>query len=446
VGVRTEKKRSAMQSKITIDSSRRISAETYEHSHNPDPTACELARIKHNIKRKSTTSQNSTQQILATELRNISETAAVQLTRVDHLKRTIRHQRQEAGGHLPNPRYRRDIPALPVQYQQTLNGEQFLVFDSGVGDDNRLIIFASQMCLRLLAGSDNWFCDGTFKVCPDVFYQLYTIHALVNGRVFPCVYGLLPNKTQNTYSRFFNEVWRSSILLIDPNASVPLEMLFDFEIGAQNAARTVFNGIDVKGCFFHLCSSIWKHVVDLGMKDLYINDPEFALHVRMISAIAFVPPANVIQAFEDLSDDIRNLYNGTVGIGQLLDYFEDNYIGRFRRNAPRTPPLFAIDLWNMYHRTVDELPRTNNSVEGWHRGFQARVSASHPIIWKFIDVLKNSHSLNRVNILQAVNGHAAPPQQKTYKDCNARILTIVDDFPNQQVHNYIRAIAHNLAF
>ena len=78
-----------------------ISAEINEHSHNPDPTACELERIMYNIKQKSTTTQNSTQRILQTELQNISESAAVHLTRVDHLKRTIRHQRLEAGGTSP---------------------------------------------------------------------------------------------------------------------------------------------------------------------------------------------------------------------------------------------------------------------------------------------------------------------------------------------------------
>ena len=140
---------------------------------------------------------------METELRNISESGAVRLMRTDHLKRTIRHQRQEAGAQLPIPRYRRDLPALPEEFQETLNGERFLLSDSGHGDDNRLMIFCSQQCLRLLADQNNWFCDGTFKVCPDIFYQVYTVHAEVNGRLLPCVYGLLPNKTQNTYRRFF---------------------------------------------------------------------------------------------------------------------------------------------------------------------------------------------------------------------------------------------------
>ena len=77
----------------------------------------------------------------------------------------------------------------------------------------------------------------------------------------------------------------------------------------------------------------------------------------------------------------------------ILDYFEDNYVGRFRHNAPRRRPIFDIEMWNMFHRTDAELPRTNNAVEGWHHGFQAHVTVSHPSFWKFIDILKRELSV-----------------------------------------------------
>ena len=67
----------------------------------------------------------------------------------------------------------------------------------------------------------------------------------------------------------------------------------------------------------------------------------------MLCAIAFLPPANVIQGFEELFDEIRNIYNDEVD--ELPNYFEDNLIGRFRRNVPHRPPLFALDLWNMFN-------------------------------------------------------------------------------------------------
>ena len=96
----------------------------------------------------------------------------------------------------------------------------------------------------------------------------------------------------------------------------------------------------------------------------------------MLCAVAFMPPDNVIASFEELSDLISDTYQGK--IDDLLDYFKETYIGRYRRNAERRRPLFALNLWNIFHRTFDELPRTNNHVEGWHRRFQAQVSSCHP--------------------------------------------------------------------
>ena len=98
----------------------------------------------------------------------------------------------------------------------------------------------------------------------------------------------------------------------------------------------------------------------------------------MISALEFVPPNNVQNSFDQLAALIRNQYGN--GADAVLDYFEDNYVGRFRVNAPRGIPKFPINFRNMFYREDDKLPRTNNAVEVWHRGSQAHVFACHPIL------------------------------------------------------------------
>ena len=189
---------------------------------------------------------------------------------------------------------------------------------------------------------------------------------------------------------------------------------------------------------------MWKRIQRSGLQERYINDPEFALDLGMISALAFLPPNDVQNSFDHLAALIRNQYgNGADGV---LDYFEDNYVGRFRVNAPRGIPTFPIDFWNMFRRTDDELPRKNNAVEGWHRGFQAHVSACHPVFWKFPEVLQKEETVVRAGILQNEGGHEPPPQRRRYVDCNQGILRIVDDFPNRQRIDYLRSIAHNLAY
>jgi len=89
---------------------------------------------------------------------------------------------------------------------------------------------------------------------------------------------------------------------------------------AINAAENVFENVEVRGCFFYLSFNIWKRIQANGLQEGYMDDAEFALHMRMIAALAFVPPQDVI--------------------------------------------TFPIETWNMFHRTHQEIPRTNNHIEG----------------------------------------------------------------------------------
>ena len=157
----------------------------------------------------------------------------------------------------------------------------------------------------------------------------------------------------------------------------------------------------------------------------------------MLPALAFLPAGDVIEGFEELVDTIRVLCNDVAD--DLLQYFEDTYIGRYRRNAPRRPPLFAINPWNMFNRT-------DNSVEGWHRSFQGHVSACHPVFLKFLSLLQKEENMIRISIAQHFAGHPGPPPRQPYFELSRRILRILDDYPNRQRIRYLWSIAHNLTF
>ena len=60
------------------------------------------------------------------------------------------------------------------------------------------------------------------------------------------------------------------------------------------------------GCCYHVSSNMWKRIQQSRFQEGYIIDPEFALHLRMISALAFVPPNDVQNSFDQLAALIRN--------------------------------------------------------------------------------------------------------------------------------------------
>ena len=103
-------------------------------------------------------------------------------------------------------------------------------------------------------------------------------------------------------------------------------------------------------------------------------------------------------------------------------------------------------MWNMFHQTHEELPRTSNHMEGWHWKLQRICMYYYPNFWKFINLLKKEQTLNRVDMVQAEFDPPPPTQPRRYVNCNQRIIAIVDDYPNKVNMRYLQGIAHNLRF
>ena len=47
--------------------------------------------------------------------------------------------------------------------------------------------------------------DGTFELVPEIFYQLYIIHAVYRDHIIPVSYARLRRKNASPYERSFNE-------------------------------------------------------------------------------------------------------------------------------------------------------------------------------------------------------------------------------------------------
>ena len=62
------------------------------------------------------------------------------------------------------------------------DGENFLKYDSGPGN-NRILIFNTTKNLEVLAEASSWFIGATFKLVPDIFYQMLTVSREVAYRM-----------------------------------------------------------------------------------------------------------------------------------------------------------------------------------------------------------------------------------------------------------------------
>jgi hypothetical protein len=136
--------------------------------------------------------------------------------------------------------------ALEGKCTQTAIGDSFLLFD-----DNqptiRIIVFVTTENLRDVANPYIFFCDGTFYTCPNLIYQIYSIHIPIDDVMTPVIYAFFPGKSQATYTRFFT-------LIKDEIADLglvfsPASAITDFETAVHNSIREVFPDINTKGCF-----------------------------------------------------------------------------------------------------------------------------------------------------------------------------------------------------
>ena len=54
----------------------------------------------------------------------------------------------------------------------------------------------------------------------------------------------------------------------------------DFERAALNSVCQVYPNSEIKGCFHHFSSNIWKYIQNLGLQNHYKDDENFALWLR----------------------------------------------------------------------------------------------------------------------------------------------------------------------
>ncbi|KAH7695655.1 hypothetical protein AAVH_37283 [Aphelenchoides avenae] len=330
-----------------------IVSRLHDHNHGSDVARTEAAKVVAGVKRRCAESQEPPGQLAATAL-----------------QQSINRQRNKVGAVPANPLSLQDL-VVPEQYKYYCPDENtrelFVLADSGPGNE-RIIIFGR-------ASSAEWahlmqviYADGTFSISPGLFYQVFVLLAKRGNYVLPVAYGLLPNKSRESYERFFNLLkgaW--------PQLN-PVTVSLYFEQPTLTAVRNAFPRAALLGSLGHLAKNERLHVSREDPLASYTNDADFALHVRMIVALAFVPLADVELAFETLEDVLPD------ELQPVLAYFETYYIGCRRNDNIRRQPLFENALWSVHARTVNHLDRTNTyGATTTLRFLETAASLRHPI-------------------------------------------------------------------
>ncbi|CAB4439709.1 unnamed protein product [Rhizophagus irregularis] len=377
-----------------------------DHNHAAEANRVKVIKTIKLLKERSQQSNDNPVQVIQSIVAGTSQDVYPYLPSRDALRQTVKRIR-----HIDYPIEPQSLDQLiiPENMRKTLNGSDFLIKDLTIGEE-KVLIFTTTSNIKYLAQSNFWLADGTFKTVPTIFRQLYTIHGSIgsneNSRIMPLVYALMSNKSEVAYRALFQE-------LIDfgYEHDVDLQPQFiitDFEIAAINAIRAEFQGVQNKGCHFHLSQNIYRKVQELGLTVQYGTDETFSLLIRHIPALAFLPHNNIPSAFDELRAIMPEEANS------IMEWFEIYYIrGRIRRttrsgNIIRSDPLFPPSIWSVTDNIEYTFPRTQNVVEAWHRRWNTLVGHAHIGIFKIIKEIQYEQNQVENNIESILRGAPCP--------------------------------------
>ncbi|XP_018494092.1 uncharacterized protein LOC108863900 [Galendromus occidentalis] len=298
-------------------------------------------------------------------------------------------------------------------YGKTLSDEDFLLFDDGLED--KILAFGTDEMFSILCESPTVFMDGTFKVVPHLFLQLYTIHSFHKGQMFPLVFFLLPDKTKETYRRMFSLLKNHA----DAKGMVfaPRTFQLDYEVATLRAIQLEFPLSEIKGCNFHFSQSLWRKVQHLGLVSHY-NDPSVKKLIRSCFALSLVP-----------LDRIDDAWLGIDAESPAADHPAYERVGVFKEYVINTwlenGSVFPRSLWNHYRNFG---ARTTNHVEAWHSALSRTIRKEHVNLFQLINFLKKQEDKGRADRLLLQAGQAPPRLSSKYKSLNDRLIRLTDEF------------------
>ena len=379
------------------------------HSHDPQPADVQVHRAKVDLKRLASTTENSTKRIVADAVAGLSFESLARINcDPSSLSRMARRARQKAFSHPVNPTSLQDL-ILPPSYLRSAGGDTMLLWDSNYSSNlRRSFLFGTEDNLNILDQSDHLVIDGTFKSAPELFTQIFTVHALhPTGWRIPAAYGLLPGKRQQMYENVLEE-------LDSYGPYYPQSVLVDYEAGIRNAVMKVWPGTTLRGCWFHHKQALYRHLQMDGLQaDYMVVDSPIRKSFAQIGAIPFMD-----MAWRFLKPTLPT------DMMTFSRYYEDTWIG-----TSATDPLYDPASWNHHDATQMMLPRSSNIAEGWNNGFASLLGCNNPSIWRFLECMKKEQSLTDMKIAQILTRRPFKRETKWAK-FDEELQRIIDDYDN----------------
>jgi hypothetical protein len=208
------------------------------------------------------------------------------------------------------------------------------------------------------------------------------------NKFLPLIFILMKDKSNNSYVEVFK--------ILKTTFEIELRFVVtDFEIAISSSIITATPNSRVFGCDFHFGQCIWRKIQSFGMAEQYCNNDEVRYICRMFLNLSYFMKSRKDEAYKFIISTIKK-YNKISEFKEFKEYFEKMFFGKNDKNA-----IFDFGFWSVSERILMDFPRTTNSIEAWHRGFNDLVRVAHPNLGRFINSLQIETEKIRIKIAQS---------------------------------------------
>ena len=211
------------------------------------------------------------------------------------------------------------------------------------------IILYHKELIKVMASMTELGYDGTFYVVPKPWYQLWTVHFIVQGKFFPGLSVIFDGATTEEYQA----AWEYLKKLLAPKGFNPLKAKGDFEQASKKGAENTFEDMLISHCLFHYSQAIFRNCQKHGLSKQYTVNEKFRIWLKLLMSVPMLPGDLIPEAFSQLLSE--NIEMPTTTDRLNFSRFK-RYVQRYwqRRIKPENLTCFGMEH------------RTSNGCECYH--------------------------------------------------------------------------------
>ena len=234
---------------------------------------------------------------------------------------------------------------------------------------------------------------------------------LTSAKQVPMVFVLMSSRKTKDYKRILRAVLSC---LDEPSVR---QITVDFERALWSAVRDVLPNVNLTGFAFHPVQAVWRKVQELGLQTAYFQKGQIYKFLRRLMALPYLPSHEIAGEFFHLQN-----HPTAARVKEVVDYVEQNWIDS--------------SIWP---------PRTNNDIEGWHRGLHSRACGKSQLpFYVLVELLQKEAKLVKLEVRLVNAQKLKRVQRRKYRANQARLFQMWDEYEHDQrtASQLLKACAH----